>query len=631
MRAGRETILGYVERANPVDILAELIWNALDAEAMNVETTVTLGPTGAPEEIVIRDDGHGMPHDQVPDLFLTHGESWKRNTGFSPTLNRPMHGQLGRGRFLVYGIADRVEWRSVSADGDGFGETLVQGSLSSPNEFTFDGPWPSTGPTGTTVRMAARQLSRVTRIGDGDIQLPLTARLAATLLGLHGVEVTYRGQSLDPQAHITRDTDVELATDPAILHGRSRPRLRVVEWSADMRSKTLYLCDERGGVVTEYKPARLPLAPIHWTAYLQWEGFRDPTLMGRADLHVPDLQHGELLATARHALVDYLKRRTDDQKGRILAGWKADGVYPYRGEARSAAEQVEREIFDIVAVLASPVIGREVRQKKLALQLLREATRAEPSRTNHILNTVLDLSATEREVLSELLERTTLTATVRTAQTVADRSDVLRRLRGLVHANESRTVFRDVDQIHPLLVAQPWVFGDEWQLAVSESALTPVVQASVTRHADVEFAQSPVTLPSDRRGRVDMAFYRHVPDSERPRHLVVTLKRPMRLTRTEFDRIDDLASAVTGHPEVVSTPDVWDFWLVGTAVDGALPDLDRPVDKPRYRIWVVTWEQLLDDAEHRVRAFREALDLASTDSAGRDYLRRRHAEFIPPD
>lgn len=367
VRAGRDTILGYVKSASAVDILAELIWNALDAEAMNVEMTVAIGGVGAPEEIVVRDDGHGMPHGQVPDLFLTHGESWKRTDKFSPNISRPMHGQLGRGRFLTYGIAERVEWRSVSADGDALGETVIHGHRSAPNEFTFDGPWPTSGPTGTTVRLVLRQTSRVASIADGDTHLPLTARLAASLLALPEVKVHYRGLHLDPQTHITRDIDLDLDLAKVPLHDKAQPRLRVVEWSTDMRSKSLYLCDERGGFVTEHKLGQLPPAPIHWTAYLQWEGFRDADLMGPADLHVPDIRHGELLAVARRALVDYLNHRLDEQKGSILAEWKAEGVYPYRGEPRSAAEEVEREVFDIVAVVASPAIGRDVRQKKFVL------------------------------------------------------------------------------------------------------------------------------------------------------------------------------------------------------------------------------------------------------------------------
>lgn len=637
MRAGRGTILGYVERASPVDILAELMWNALDAEAMNVDTTVAIGALGAPEEIVVRDDGHGMPHDQVPDLFLTHGESWKRTSGFSPTINRPMHGQLGRGRFLVYGIAERVEWRSVSADGEALSETVIHGNRAAPNEFTFDGPWPSPGPVGTTVRMEARQIPRVAGIGDGDIRLPLTARLAASLLALPEVKVTYRGQPLSPQAHVIHDVDLDLDLDPALLHGKARPRLRVVEWSADMRSKTLYLCDERGGVVTEHKLGRLPPAPIHWTAYLQWEGFRDPDLMGLADLHVPDLRHGELLAVTQRAMADHLNRRLAEQKGSILVQWKAEGVYPYQGDPRSAVEEVEREIFDIVAVVASRAIGRDSKQKKLSLRLLQEATRAEPARTNDILNAVLDLKDGEREVLLELLERTKLASVVRAARTIADRSEFLRRLRGSLYANEARTVFREVDQLHPMLVNEPWIFGDEWSVALPETGLTRVVRTLITQRDDVEFASHAVPLPSDKRGRTDMVFSRHLPESDRTRHLIVELKRPMRLTMTEFDQINNDAAAITGHPEVLGTPDDWDFWLVGTQIDNAVrnqySDPARPgltTNNPRYRIWVMTWEQLLDQADRRVQAFRSSLELVSTDQNSRAYLQRKHAEFIPP-
>lgn len=171
VRAGKDTILALADRAKPVDIVAELIWNALDAEAMNVEVTIALGELGAPEEIVVRDDGHGMTYQQVPDMFLVHGESWKTGRRFSPNIDRPMHGQLGRGRFLVYGIADRVEWRSVAADANGLTATVIYGRRSAPNEFSLDGPQPSDGMTGTTVRLVARQDQRVTGLVDGDVNI----------------------------------------------------------------------------------------------------------------------------------------------------------------------------------------------------------------------------------------------------------------------------------------------------------------------------------------------------------------------------------------------------------------------------------------------------------------------------
>src|SRR5262249_58733027 len=132
----------YGDGASTVDSLAEFIWNALDAEAMNVETMVAIGDLGAPEEIVVRDDGHGMPHDQVPGLFLTLGESWKRTGRFSPNINRPLHGQLGRGRFLAYGIADRVEWRAGSAPWGALHRDRVHRKPNAPQQVPLPRPLP---------------------------------------------------------------------------------------------------------------------------------------------------------------------------------------------------------------------------------------------------------------------------------------------------------------------------------------------------------------------------------------------------------------------------------------------------------------------------------------------------------
>jgi hypothetical protein len=43
----------------------------------------------------------------------------------------------------------------------------------------------------------------------------------------------------------------------------------------------------------------------------------------------------------------------------------------------------------------------------------------------------------------------------------------------------------------------------------------------------------------------------------------------------------------------------------------------------------MTWGQLLERAERRLEAFRQSLDLVSTEGTSRAYLQRRHAEFIP--
>lgn len=97
VQAGKDTILGVADRAKPVDALAELIWNALDAEAIHVAVTVSLREIGGPDQIVITDDGSGMTYEKATEVFTVDGESWKKSQRFSPNIKRPMHGHLGRG------------------------------------------------------------------------------------------------------------------------------------------------------------------------------------------------------------------------------------------------------------------------------------------------------------------------------------------------------------------------------------------------------------------------------------------------------------------------------------------------------------------------------------------------------
>src|SRR4051794_27833472 len=100
VKAGKDVILGMADRAKPVDAMAELVWNALDAEATKVDVAVSLGAMDGPQQIVISDNGCGMTYDEATDVFTIDGESWKKDARFSKTISRPMHGHLGRGRFL---------------------------------------------------------------------------------------------------------------------------------------------------------------------------------------------------------------------------------------------------------------------------------------------------------------------------------------------------------------------------------------------------------------------------------------------------------------------------------------------------------------------------------------------------
>src|SRR5262245_41788787 len=91
----------FIERqskALPVADLAQLIWNALDADAKHVNVEVGDDGRGGMSTIAVSDDGVGMPYSTAPELFRNLGGSWKK-PGARTDAGRALHGQEGRGRF----------------------------------------------------------------------------------------------------------------------------------------------------------------------------------------------------------------------------------------------------------------------------------------------------------------------------------------------------------------------------------------------------------------------------------------------------------------------------------------------------------------------------------------------------
>lgn len=641
LRTGQDRVLTNADRTPAERTIAELIWNSLDADADDVLVTVETNDLGAATRIVISDNGSGISPDDVDALFLTEGDSWKKQAKFSPSQRRPMHGQYGRGRLLVYAIASEVIWTTtVPGNGGRLATYSITGFRDRPTGFEVAEATDTDGECGTIVELKLRDSQKAAKIGDSDFELKIVELLAESLSSFPGVTVTWNGSPFVLDEFIDSRQVIELLDlDETVLGGHPTPRLEIVEWSEPVGTRKIQLCDDSGAALCEYKPPSMTPAPFTWTAYLIWPGFGDPQLMSIADLHVPEVRHSELLTTVAEALDSHLADRLKDERGRIVQEWKDEGVYPYGSESDSIPETVERELFDVVAVIASASIPkRGSSQKKLTLRLLREALRSEPSRVRRALEAVVNLDLTDSGSLERLLDRTSLRSIVRASSKVADRLDFIEGLSSLLYSDATRQVFREIDQLHPMLLNEPWVFGDEWEFCLSEHGLTSVVEEVLRRHnPDGIVAVEPVILPDERRGRVDLLFHKVVPESESERHLVVELKRPGRLTMEHYGQLANYATAITAHPAVASSTTKWDFWLVGTDLDNAIENeridtssrVGLAKEHDNRRLWVIRWGELLDGLRHKHHSYRSELELMPTTSSGLEYLRRVHQDYLP--
>jgi hypothetical protein len=98
----------------PVPALAELVANAWDADAHEVDLTLPLGQPPTPDSfIVIKDDGRGMTWEDVEHQYLVIGRN-RRHGGKDETRSgRPVMGHKGIGKLAGFGIARIVELRTV--------------------------------------------------------------------------------------------------------------------------------------------------------------------------------------------------------------------------------------------------------------------------------------------------------------------------------------------------------------------------------------------------------------------------------------------------------------------------------------------------------------------------------------
>jgi len=103
----------------PILAVAELIWNAVDADADEVSITLHDDPLGGFEAIEVSDNGHGMPHSDAEGLFSRLGGSWKKGGKRSREKSRLLHGQEGRGRLRAFGLGRVVDWDVVYSGAHG--------------------------------------------------------------------------------------------------------------------------------------------------------------------------------------------------------------------------------------------------------------------------------------------------------------------------------------------------------------------------------------------------------------------------------------------------------------------------------------------------------------------------------
>jgi hypothetical protein len=320
--------------------------------------------------------------------------------------------------------------------------------------------------------------------------------------------------------------------------------------------------------------------------------------------------------------------------------------------AVNASEQIERQVFDILAVNVEDHLPSfdeaHSKSKKFTFRLLAQAIRENPDSVRLIMDEVLNLKKGEQDDLATLLRKTTLSKIITSAKIVADRLNFVEALSDLLFNKESKKRLLERDQLHKALEVESWIFKEDFNLAGSEKTLEDALVIYVDklgkREDDAEeCASDPVLREGDKSGRVDLMLARSIqPTQGSHEYLVVELKRPKQKINSEvLTQIKSYAFAVAKDSRFHQKRTKWTFMVISNEIDEFTQLETRQKDRaegvvfqsadPSITVWVKTWSEILNDARARLNFFSQQLDYQADSDSELEYLKRAHSKYIPDD
>ncbi len=639
--------LKKLSSADPIKALSELIWNSVDADATRVDIEID-SDDFAMRSVTVRDNGHGIPHSQIEDLFGKLGGSWKRHGSRSKGKSRILHGKEGKGRLKALALGRSAEWTVRYREGGKllwYKVSLLRDDLV---DVRVTEPQEAEAALGTGVEVVVSELDRTYRsLEPANSVQSLSEMFALYLTDYKDVTIFVETERLDPNKAIEEKFSFDL--DP-IIEGvgentKSHPvKLDLIEWKS-ATERWFFLCGVHGFPFQRLTP-RFHTPGYRFSAYLKSSYIDD--LQERGELDFAEMK--QELVDAQDAAAELIKQHFEnkeiDAAQTEIDQWKEEKVYPYQVEPQSSVEVAERKVFDIVALNVNKHLpdfkAQSSKGRAFQMRMLRQAIERGPDELQHILSEVLDLPERTQKEMSRLLEEADLANVISASRLVADRLKFVHGLEALLFDADSKKHLKERSQLHRMIAENnTWIFGEEFNLTVDDQSLTEVLRKHQKLIGKDTKIDSPVRRIDGKKGIVDLMLSRAVPQSraDEREHLVVELKRPKcKIGSEEITQAEKYAFTIADDERFRSVKTRWSFWVVSNDLDAYAKTKTRQKDQPPGRVfisddgnvevWVKSWAEVLTACKARMHFVQEQLQSNVDKDAALQYLKKTYDKYL---
>lgn len=629
--------------AKPIQAVAEVIWNAVDADATRIDLNIESDEI-AMRSVTVRDNGHGIPHSDVEGLFGTLGGSWKAHGARSKTKGRILHGKEGKGRFKALALGRVVDWMVRYREGSKLREYKISILRDDLVDVRVTEPKSVDLALGTGVEVRITELDKTYRSLEPEYAVQSLSEIFALYLTDYlDVSILVSGERLDPSKLIASREKFELS--PIDDEGKRYPvEVEVIQWSS-VSERWFFLCGSEGFPFHRVTP-KFHTPGFQFSAYLKSsfiQNLQEQGVLELAEMNAP-LQAAYDEASER--IKTYFRAKEVEAAQAKIEQWKAEEIYPYRAEPQTTVEKAERQVFDIVALNVNRHLQdfaeQSKRTKAFQLRMLRQAIERGPDELQHILSEVLDVPENTQKELSKLLKEADLANVISASKLVADRLKFVYGLETLLFDPESRELLKERSQLHRMIAENnTWIFGEEFNLTVDDQSLTAVLRKHRKLIGDETVIDQPVKRIDGKVGIVDLMLSRSVPQNraDEREHLIVELKRPsVKVGPDEITQVEKYAYTVAQDERFRHLRTRWSFWLISNDLDQFAQVKTRQKDKPRgqvfqsedgnIQVWVKSWAEILGECKSRMRFVQEHLQANVDRETSLKYLKRTYEKYL---
>ena len=606
------------------EALCEYIWNGFEANAMNVSVTFTGNSLGGIESVIIQDDGDGICLETIDDTFGTFLASNKNGL----SLQLKSKANKGKGRFSCYAFARRATWETVANSSGKKVAYSISINAENKNVYDISEPTPIDADTGTVVTITG-----IDNLHQEDMSYEVLAecllKTFAWYLYLNrnkGISLTVNGVAVDFTKYINTEASI---TKNIQVDGNSFS-VTLIVWAEKIRENFCSYYLDADGILHGKDTTTFNRNTINFnhSVYVKGNFFsgKENISLSNASAEID----GQIsLEDTDRAVLRKLKRKIQDiisgQMNSYMAGQADKAIsamldrksFPTFGDniydqmRKEDLIQVTKEMYCLAPRIFYNL--KDVQEKSLLGLLNLLLNTDERENVLSIVESVVELTPTQREEFAVVLKRTKLGNIVDTIKFIEDRYKVIEGLKRIVfdlpnYANER-------DHVQKIMEQHYWIFGEQYNLVSADQRMQKALESYLYLLYGDDAPDATLLPDQEEMRRMDIfaCGARKLEDStgsEIEENIVVELKAPkIPLTKKVLRQVEDYMDFIRRQPKFNSQHRRWKFFAVCSEVDDDVKSRYAAQEAygkkglvtkiENYEIYALTWDDVFKSFELR--------------------------------